>query len=68
MPELEVRTELAGEGDVEAVGSELRSQFEQRLRLRTLVSVVPHGALPRQEVGKARRVYERLDDRDPLES
>jgi len=68
MPELEVRTELAGEGDVEAVGSELRSQLEQRLRLRTLVSVAPHGALPRQEVGKARRVYERLDDRDPLES
>jgi hypothetical protein len=30
--------------------------------------VAPHGALPRQEVGKARRVYERLDDRDPLES
>ena len=68
MPELEVRTELAGEGDVEAVGSELRSRLEQRLRLRTLVSVVPHGALPRQEVGKARRVYERLDDRDPLDS
>ena len=68
MPELEVRTELAGEGDVEAVGSELRSRLEQRLRLRTLVSVVPNGALPRQEVGKARRVYERLDDRDPLDS
>lgn len=68
MPELEVRTELAGEGDVEAVGSELRSRLEQRLRLRTFVSVVPHGALPRQEVGKARRVYERLDDRDPLDS
>ena len=68
MPELEVRTELAGEGDLEAVGSELRSRLEQRLRLRTLVSVLPRGALPRQEVGKARRVYERLDDRDPLAS
>jgi phenylacetate-CoA ligase len=68
LPELEVRTELAGEGDVEAVAAELRSQLEQRLRLRTLVSVAPHGALPRQEVGKARRVYERLDDRDPLGS
>jgi phenylacetate-CoA ligase len=66
MPELEVRTELAGEGDVEAVAAELRSRLEQRLRLRTLVSVAPHGVLPRQEVGKARRVYERLDDRDPL--
>jgi phenylacetate-CoA ligase len=68
LPELEVRTELAGEGDVEAVAAELRSRLEQRLRLRPLVSVAPHGALPRQEVGKARRVYERLDDRDPLGS
>jgi phenylacetate-CoA ligase len=66
MPELEVRTELAGEGDVEAVAVELRARLEQRLRLRTLVSVAARGALPRQEVGKARRVYERLDDRDPL--
>jgi phenylacetate-CoA ligase len=68
LPELEVRTELAGEGDVEAVATELRSQLEQRLRLRPLVSVAPHGALPRQEAGKARRVYERLDERDPLGS
>jgi phenylacetate-CoA ligase len=68
LPELEVRTELAGEGDAEAVAAELRARLEQRLRLRTLVSVAPHGALPRQEAGKARRVYERLDDRDPLGS
>jgi phenylacetate-CoA ligase len=66
MPELEVRTELAGEGDREAIAAELQSRLEQRLRLRTRVSVGPQGALPRQEAGKARRVYERLDDRDPV--
>jgi phenylacetate-CoA ligase len=66
LPRLEVRTELAGEGDAEPVAAELRERLEQRLHLRTLVSVVPHGTLPRQEVGKARRIYERLDDRDPL--
>jgi phenylacetate-CoA ligase len=66
MPELEVRTELAGEGDQEAIAAELQSRLEQRLRLRTRVSVGPQGALPRQEAGKARRVYERLDDRDPV--
>ena len=68
MPELEVRTELAGVGDAEAIAEELRSLLEQRLRLRTRVSVGHHGTLPRQEAGKARRVYERLDDRDPLTS
>ena len=36
------------------------------LRVRTDVHVLAPGALPRQEVGKARRVWERLDDRDPL--
>jgi phenylacetate-CoA ligase len=66
MPELEVRTELAGEGDADAVAGELQSRLEQRLRLRTRVSVGPQGTLPRQEAGKARRVYERVDDRDPL--
>jgi phenylacetate-CoA ligase len=68
MPELEVRTELAGEGDRQAIAAELQSRLEQRLRLRTRVSVGPQGALPRQEAGKARRVYERLDDRDPVTS
>ena len=32
----------------------------------TDVTVLAQGALPRQEVGKARRVWERLDDGDPL--
>jgi hypothetical protein len=30
------------------------------------VIVLPPGSLPRQEIGKAKRVWDRLDDQDPL--
>ena len=63
---LEVRCELAAAGTPEELERELRSRLEQRLRVRTDVYVLQPGTLPRQEVGKARRVWERLDDRDPL--
>jgi phenylacetate-CoA ligase len=66
MPNLEVRCELRQTGDPEAVERELRLLLEQRLRVRTDVYALPPGALPRQETGKARRVFERLDQRDPL--
>jgi hypothetical protein len=35
--------------------------------VRTEVTVLAPRALPRQEVGKAQRVWERVDERDPLE-
>ena len=63
---LEVRCELAAAGSPEEVERELRRSLEQRLRVRTDVYVLQPGTLPRQEVGKARRVWERLDERDPL--
>ena len=63
---LEVRCELARRGDAESVGEDVRRRLEARLRVRTDVTVLAQGALPRQEVGKARRVWERLDDGDPL--
>jgi phenylacetate-CoA ligase len=66
MAGLEVRCELRDEGDGEAVAAELRARLEARLRIRTEVSVVQPGGLPRQETGKARRVWERVDDTDPL--
>jgi hypothetical protein len=34
--------------------------------VRTDVVVLAPGTLPRQEAGKARRVFERVDDLDPL--
>ena len=66
MTNLEVRAELRGAGDPEPIERELARALEQRLRVRTDVYVLAAGTLPRQEVGKARRIWERLDERDPL--
>jgi phenylacetate-CoA ligase len=67
MANLEVRAELREAGEPEPVEADLRRRLEERLRVRTDVYVLAPGTLPRQETGKARRVWERLDDRDPLE-
>jgi phenylacetate-CoA ligase len=63
---LEIRCELARAGEPGAVAASVQGRLEERLRLRTDVVVLPPGSLLRQEVGKAQRVWERLDDRDPL--
>ncbi len=63
---LEIRCELAAHGEPDPIADDLRRQLEDRLRVRTDVIVLPPGSLPRQEAGKAQRVWERLDDRDPL--
>jgi phenylacetate-CoA ligase len=68
MTNLEVRAELREAGEPEPVEADLRRRLEDRLRVRTDVYVLAPGTLPRQEIGKARRVWERLDDRDPLEA
>lgn len=69
--ELEVFAELsadasAGGGDAAAAAGALRDRLMERLRLRVEARVVPHGALPRPETGKARRVFERTAQDDPL--
>jgi len=63
---LEVRCELRERVEAEPVEREVRRLLEERLRVRTDVLALPPGTLPRQETGKARRVFERLDDTDPL--
>jgi len=63
---LEVRCELSERGEAEAVARDVRDRLEARLRVRTEVVVLAPGSLPRQEVGKARRVWERVDDADPV--
>ena len=63
---LEIRCELEHVGETASVQRELGERLAQRLRVRTDVAVLPPGTLPRQETGKARRVWERLDDRDPI--
>ena len=66
MTNLEVRCELRQAVDPAPVERELRRLLEQRLRVRTDVYALPPGTLPRQETGKARRVFERLDEGDPV--
>ena len=37
-----------------------------RIRIRAGVEMVPEGSMPRTEVGKVKRVFEQVDDTDPL--
>jgi phenylacetate-CoA ligase len=68
LPELEARVELAEQSAESAddVGARLESKLMETIRLRVQVSVGPPGSVPRTEVGKAKRVFERTDDTDPL--
>jgi phenylacetate-CoA ligase len=66
LPELEVRAELRRGAEAAAAEERLRGRLEEALRLRVGVVVGPPGSIPRQEVGKAKRVFERTDDADPL--
>jgi phenylacetate-CoA ligase len=69
MPELEIRAELATPADAAttaAVADRLGRRMVDRLRMRVRVAVGQPGAVPRQEVGKARRVFDQTSDADPL--
>ena len=69
LPELEARVELstpASAAETEAVASRLQSKLMETIRLRVEVKVGPPGSVPRTELGKAKRVFERTDDTDPL--
>lgn len=69
LPELEARVELADESSIDqagAVSARLATKLMETIRLRVEVTVGPPGSVPRTEVGKAKRVFERTDDRDPL--
>lgn len=69
LPELEARVELADDALVTKtpeIESRLSSRLMETIRLRVKLEVGPAGSVPRTEVGKARRVFERTDERDPL--
>jgi phenylacetate-CoA ligase len=69
LPELEARVELARPGgaeETEVVAGRLQSRLKETIRLRVRVNVGPPGSVPRTKVGKAKRVFERTDDTDPL--
>jgi phenylacetate-coenzyme A ligase PaaK-like adenylate-forming protein len=69
MPELEVHAELSS-GDLIAQRDEvqrsLEAVLERRLHLRVKAVVADPGGLPRQEIGKAKRVFERTEETDEL--
>jgi phenylacetate-CoA ligase len=69
LPQLEVHAELASDDLVsqrDDVQRRLEGVLEQRLRLRVRAIVVDPGGLPRQELGKAKRVFERTEETDEL--
>ncbi len=69
LKELEVRCELAApdrEPQRDEATGRLRERLAERLRIRVEVVVSPAGSIPRQELGKARRVFERTTEHDPF--
>jgi phenylacetate-CoA ligase len=69
LPELEVRAEVTSPEFMprrEEIAGRLRERLAQRLRLRVQAIVGGPETIPRQETGKARRVFERTADQDPF--
>jgi phenylacetate-CoA ligase len=69
MPELEVHAELASDDLIaqrDDVQRRLEGVLEERLRVRVRAVVADPGGLPRQELGKAKRVFERTEEQDEL--
>jgi phenylacetate-CoA ligase len=66
LAQIEVHAELAGDSDPGHAQARLERRLAERLRLRVAVSIGPPGSIPRQETGKARRVWERTSDADPF--
>jgi phenylacetate-CoA ligase len=75
MPRLVVAGELAAgwaiceeteQAERERVAAEVGAALQQRLGLTCDVRVLPPGAIPRAELGKAVRVAQRTPDHDPL--
>jgi phenylacetate-CoA ligase len=63
---LEVHAELRASGDRETTRTRLEERLESRLRVRVAAFVGEPGSIPRQEVGKARRLWERTGEEDPF--
>ena len=69
MPNIEVRCELASADNLpqrDEIRDRLERALNTTLRIRVDVAVGEPQSLPRQEVGKAQRVFERTGPEDPL--
>lgn len=71
MVELRVRAEAttaaSSATNLVAGAERLAKLITERIRIRADVEMVPEGSMPRTEVGKVKRVFEQVDDTDPLE-
>jgi phenylacetate-CoA ligase len=68
MPELVVCAELAADRPLDSraeIAARLRARLARRLRLRVETRVLPPGGIPRQETGKAKRVFDVESNDDP---
>ena len=71
LPELEARVELAHDGlrgGEATIADRVSTTLMETVRLRVNVVVGDAGSVPRSELGKAKRVFERTTDDDPLGS
>ena len=67
LPSLEVYVEMEqGLEPDPALESSLRADLASRLRVNPVLHLERYGTLPRTEVGKVKRVYERTDDTEPF--
>ena len=69
LPELRVIAELADAADIaqrESIRTRLVDLLARRVRIRVDVDLRDPGSLPRQEAGKAKRVYEQTTDESPI--
>jgi len=69
LDEVEARVELLSLDRAprrEEIAGRLQSQLMESIRLRVTVDVRDPGGVPRQEIGKAKRVFERTGPEDPL--
>jgi len=64
LPQLEVHCEVAPEADADDVRRRLDRRLEAGVRVRIAVVLGEPGSIPRQELGKAKRVFERTVERD----
>ena len=71
MVELRVRAEATATAssatNLVTSAERLARLIAERIRIRAAVEMVPEGSMPRTEVGKVKRVFEQVDDADPLE-
>lgn len=69
LPELEARVELVEAAVADRrhlIADRLQRQLDDVIRLRVEVKVGMPGSIPRIEAGKAKRVFERTGDEDPV--